>query len=411
VLDLANRPREAEASYRRALHLAPAVAQIQLNFGAFLFKHKHFEEAETAYKKVLELEPSHASAWSNLGALYASLHRYADAEHCHRTALDLAPEHSKARFNLAYLLLRLGRFEEGWKCLEARDWHAPLAIHLDRQHARWRGEPLTDKKLLVCYEGGHGDMIQFCRYIPMLKALGPSHITLLCHPTLKHLLTRLEGVDETIGYDELLPSIAWDFWVPILSLPGLMGTRLDTIPDRLPYLHAAPILIEQWASRLPREGLRVGLVWKGNPAHENDSERSLPSLEVLAPLKNILGIQFISLQKGNGEDDFHHGSSGLSLWVPIHIRDFADTAAIVSQLDLVITVDTAVAHLAGALGKPCWVMLPAYQPDWRWLDERSDSPWYPGVMRLFRQSRMGDWASVVADIHTALARCAIAEPL
>lgn len=397
---MANRPDEAEASYRQALQLAPHIAQIWLNFGACLAKHKRFKTAETAYQHALELESGYAAAWSNLGALYAGLNRDEEAERCHRTALGINPDYNKARFNLAYVLLRHGRFEEGWACLEARDWHASLAAFLDRQCSRWQGEPLAGKRLLVGYEGGHGDMIQFCRYIPQLKANGAAHITLLCHPALKTLFETLDGADLVIGYDALLPALDWDFWVPMLSLPHLCGTHLDNIPDHLPYLHADSDLIEQWSRRLPSDGLRVGLMWKGNPAHDNDADRSLPGLGLLEPLGNIPGIRFISLQKDHDEDETH--VPRLPLWHLDEIHDFADSAAIISQLDLIITVDTAIAHLAGALGKPCWVMLPAYQTDWRWLLDRSDSPWYPNVMQLYRQRAMGDWASVIVEVSTAL---------
>jgi hypothetical protein len=306
-----------------------------------------------------------------------------------------------ARFNLSYLLLRQGRFEEGWKCLDARNWLGELAKHVSCP--RWQGESLTGKSVLIGYEAGHGDMIQFCRYAAVLKAQGAAAITMICHPALKTLFAGLEGVDSLFALDQPIPTSGWDYWTTLLSVPYYCKTRLDTIPTGIPYVHAPKERAGKWARQLPKNGLRVGLVWKGNPLFENDADRSLASLEVLAPLGQVSGVHFISLQKGAGEDEAMHPPAGLPLThVGGQLTDFADTAAVVANLDLVICVDTAVAHLAGALGKPCWVLLPDYKADWRWMADRTDSPWYPGTMRLFRQPRMGDWNSVVAEVVVAL---------
>ncbi|OQX06140.1 MAG: hypothetical protein BWK76_26585, partial [Desulfobulbaceae bacterium A2] len=199
----------------------------------------------------------------------------------------------------------------------------------------------------------------------------------------------------------------WDYWTPPLSMPYHCRTRLETIPADIPYVQAEPQAAARWATELAGHGaatdLRVGLVWRGNPRFENDADRSLPGLTLLEPLGTMGGLCWFSLQKGAGEDEAAHPPPGLPL---VHlgprITDFADAAAIVANLDLIITVDTAMAHLAGALGKPCWVLLPDYKPDWRWLTDRNDSPWYPGVMRLFRQPRPGDWTTVLEDLATSL---------
>jgi hypothetical protein len=306
-----------------------------------------------------------------------------------------------ARYNLSYLLLRQGRFEEGWYCLEARNWYTAWAAKL--QCPRWQGESLVGKSVLIGYEPGHGDLIQYCRYAAVLKAQGATEITLICHPALKELFASVEGVDAFFSFDDQMPLSGRDFWTPPLSIPYYCKTRLDSIPAKIPYLHAPENRIKHWAALLPEDGLRVGLVWRGNPLFENDADRSLPSLEVLAPLGAVNGVSFISLQKGAGEDEAMHPPAGLQL---IHIgsqlKDFADTAAVIVNLDLVICVDTAVAHLTGALGKPCWVLLPEYKTDWRWLTERTDSPWYPGTMRLFRQTTAGDWSTVVDEVTAAL---------
>ncbi|MES2407564.1 MAG: tetratricopeptide repeat protein [Pseudomonadota bacterium] len=391
----------AEECYRQSLGFDPSNSQTHLNLGALLAKQKRFQEAEAAYKQAIALRPYAPAGWSNLGVLYASMQHESEAEQCYRNAMALDVSYATARFNLSYILLRQARFEEGWSCLEARKWYAALEAYLTCP--RWQGEALVGKSILIGYEAGHGDMIQFSRYAAELKAMGAGPLSIICHPALKTLFASLEAVDNVFHFDEQIPASGWDFWTPPLSIPFYCKTRLDNIPATLPYLRAPQDHIAKWAPFLPDAGLRVGLVWKGNPKFENDADRSLPSLDVLAPLGAVAGVNFISLQKGAGENEAAHPPAGLAL---IHlgsrIEDFADTAAIVMSLDLVICVDTAIAHLAGALGKPCWVLLPAYKPDWRWLTERTDSPWYPGIMRLFRQSTMGDWNTVIADMVVAL---------
>lgn len=401
LLDQRGEAGEAEACYRRALALAPLLAQTHLNLGALLASQNRFPAAEVAYSQALLADPRATAAWSNLGVLYACMKREDEAEQCYRQALELDPGHAKARFNLSYLLLRQGRFGEGWACFEARDWHAPLAARMTCP--RWQGEPLAGKSLLILYEGGHGDMIQFSRYIPTLKAQGAASITLLCHPALKTLLATLEGLDDAVAFDAEPPAKEWDYWVPLLSLPYLGKTRLDAIPAAIPYLRPDAERVARWSPLLPQEGMRVGLIWKGSPLHENDADRSLPSLDLLAPLGSVPGVSFVSLQKGAGESEAAQPPEGLRLAdLGSRMADFADAAAIMAGLDLVISVDTAMAHLAGALGKPCWLLLPDFKTDWRWLKERSDSPWYPGILRLFRQTRRGDWPTVVAAARAAL---------
>lgn len=394
----------AEAAYRRALTLAPELHQARINYGLLLIDARRSSEAEQHFQSVLKLAPANAAAWSNLGLLHALGKRENAAEQCYRTALHLAPDHAATRFNLAYLLLRQGRYEEGWRELEARDWYAALEDEL--QMPRWQGETLAGKAILIGPEAGHGDMIQFCRYATRLKAAGARRVSVLCHPPLARLFRTLEGVDEAIALGENVADAHWDYWIPPLSLPGRFATRLDSIPARLPYLHADTAASALWAKRLGRPGeKRIGLVWKGNPRFENDSERSLPSLKLLEPLARLPGLRFFSLQKGAGEEEAANSPFPLVDLAP-EIDDFADTAAIVANLDLVIAVDTAVAHLAGALGKPCWVLLPDYKTDWRWLAEREDSPWYPDVVRLFRQPAGGGWSPVIDAVAAALSEFA-----
>ena len=394
---------EAEEHYRSAVAGNPRQAQIHMNFASLLAARQRFAEAEAAYRRALALSPQLPGAWSNLGVLLACVHREQAAEHCHRRAMRIDPHYRNARFNLAYLLLRQGRYAEGWPCLEARDWYAPLENYL--KCPRWQGESLAGKSLLIGYEAGHGDMMQFCRYATLLKARGAERVSLLCHPALTSLFGHLAGVDQVIAFDAAFPDAAWDFWVPLLSLPFLFATRLETIPAKLPYLGVDAARISAWAKAIDtrQAGLRVGLVWKGNPDFENDAERSLPSLALLSPLAKVAGIRYFSLQKGAGAQEAASCAEFPALVdLGQRIADFADTAAIIMNLDLLISVDTGVAHLAGALNRPCWVMLPDYKTDWRWLKDRTDSPWYPGALRLFRQARSGHWDETIAAVATAL---------
>lgn len=392
---------EAEFHYLRAIALMPDHAQLYQNLGVLLLKAKRFEESEAAARMALELAPESPSAWSQLGVLLACVKREQEAEQCYRRALALDPEHARTRFNLAYVLLRQGRFEEGLPLLEAR-WQFDTVAHTFAC-PRWDGEALHGKSVMIVLEAGQGDMIHFCRYAAQLKARGASRVAVICHAPLKRLFATLEGVDRLYAWDDPLPDEQWDYWTHPMRLAATLGVSLSAMPAARPYLAPEPELVKYWASRLPQQGLRVGLAWKGNPDFENDADRSLPSLKTLAPLAAAGAVHFVSLQKGRGEDEALNPPVGMSLHAAgRQLRDFADTAAVIANLDLVISVDTAVAHLAGALGKPCWVLLPDYRCDWRWLTARSDTPWYP-AMRLFRQSTAGDWAPVIDTIRHELA--------
>ncbi|MGZ5200527.1 MAG: tetratricopeptide repeat protein [Telluria sp.] len=402
ALEHDGRQAQAEPHYRRAIELAPQQLQVHLNLGVMLAAQRRFDDAEQVYLAALALFPDAPTLLSNLGAMLASAGREAEAESCYRRALALDSGYGKAAFNLAYLLLRQGRWQEGWVRLEARDWTEVLQRHLGLP--RWQGEPLSGKSILVGIEAGHGDMIHFGRYCERLKQAGAARVGVLCQPGLAALFGGLRGADQAIGLDQPLPA-GWDCWVPALSLPYHFHTTVDNVPAALPYITPDPARMARLAplvAAAPGE-LKVGLVWKGNPRFENDRERSLPSLATLAPLGKVAGVRFFSLQKGIGEEEASSGIGGPALAdLAPAIGDFADTAALIHGLDLVISVDTAVAHLAGALGKPCWVMLPAYLTDWRWLTGRDDTPWYPGVVRLFRQRQAGGWDHVVAELAGAL---------
>lgn len=394
----------------RVIELQPQSASAYNDLAVVVERLGRAADAETLYRTALRIDPKYATAASNLGVLLSGQCRDDEAEHCLRRALALRPDYARARLNLAQLLLRQGRYAEGWLLHEGR-------LHVGGDHpARgadacqpWTGEPLAGKAILVVPEQGYGDEIQFCRYLSWLKGQGAARVTQACWPSQQLLMKSLAGPDAVIAVSELGSQIAThDYWTFLLSLPLHARTDADNIPATIPYLHADPRRVAATAPYLSGNGRRIGVVWRGNPRHDNDADRSLPNPEILAPLWLVDGVRFFSLQQ-----------SPVAPWplpkeLPIVdlapcIKDWADTAALVSQLDLLISVDSAVAHLAGALGIPCWILLPDFRTDWRWLRRRDDSPWYPRT-RLYRQPRRGDWTTPVAQIAAALATFLDQEP-
>lgn len=391
----------AEQCYLKAIAFSPDLEPPYLMLGVLLMNQKRFAESEHVYRDYLRRHPDSPGAWSNLGVLLAGMKREAEAEKCFRTALHIDDSYSKASFSLSYLLLRQQRWEEGWRRLEDR-WQYPL---LEKHFScpRWRGESLFGKALMIGFEMGHGDMIFYARYVAELKARGVKTLGMICHPGLKRLFQTLQGIDMLYSFDDEIPAAGWDFWTPPMSLPHYCMTRSGNIPAAIPYLFADPQLVTQWRDKLSPTGLQVGLTWKGNPLFENDADRSIASLDEFSVFADLGGVQFIGLQKGAGENDIR--PLGMP-YTPLgkQLGDFADTAAVIASLDLVISVDTAVAHLAGAMGKPCWVLLPDYRCDWRWQAEWEDTAWYPGNMRLFRQPREGGWKALISSVATELER-------
>jgi len=403
LMEARQRLQEAETHYRRALELDPLRPQTRLNLGTLLLGRKQLAEAELHFRYAAALDPRSPAPLANLAVALSHMGREDEAERCYRAVLEKEPGDRRTQFNLAYLLLRQGRYEEGWARLEVRDANARFARTFS--FPRWRGDALDGRSLLIAYEAGYGDMIQFCRYASLLKQRGAGRIGLVCHPPLKRLFARLRDVDEVFDFGVSLPVAGWDCWTLPLSLPFLCRTRLDTIPADIPYLSAEPEQTARWARRLGPgdDALRIGLAWRGDPQHPNDADRSLPSLATLAPLAELPGTRFFSLQKGHAERLASAPERPFAIEnLAPHIDDFADTAAALAHLDLVITVDTSLAHLAGAMGKPCWVMLPHHMTDCRWLAQRDDTPWYPQGMRLFRQKIAGDWRAPVAEMREAL---------
>ena len=396
---------EAEESYREALRLRPEYPEAYNDLCLALRDLGRPKEAEASCREALRLRPGYPEAHSNLSLALLDLGRPAEAEASCREALRLRPDFAEAHFNLSNALLLAGRLEEGWREYEWR-WKISLMSGVARDFVAplWSGEAIGDRVILLHAEQGLGDTLQFWRYIPLI---GPgAKIVLEVQAPLVRLLSRLPGIGEIVARGEELPS--FDLHCPLLSLPRVFGTTLETIPSATPYLAPDRAQTAYWRARLSAlDGLLVGLVWAGGPSLQPelaavDRRRSIdPS--TLAPLGELSGISLVSLQKNNPAAQTSDMPRGMALHdFTADLHDFADTAALVDGLDLVISVDTAVAHLAGALGKPVW-LLNRFDSDWRWLLNRDDSPWYP-TLRQFRQPAPGDWSGVIFRVRDALQR-------
>jgi tetratricopeptide (TPR) repeat protein len=394
----------ALGSADRALELRPDRPEALTARGLALAALGRFEAALESHEQALSLRPGYLQALNNAGVALDALERTDEALERFDAALAIDPGFAEAAFNSGLALLRAGRFGEGWRRHEAR-WRRkgePGPTYPDA--TLWLGEggdrALKGQTILLHAEQGLGDTLQFCRYAPAVKALG-ARVILEAQPSLKALLAGLTGVDEVVGVGEPVPP--FDRHTPLLSLPLALGSPFD-IPAA-PYLVPDPALQAVWRARLPPlDGPRIGLVWAGSPAHGNDRNRSLPA-EALAPLiaaAQRAGAQTISLQKDVRESDLAWlDETQTLLRVEDQLAHFADTAALIATCDLVIGVDTAVAHLAGALGRPLWLLLP--KPcDWRWMYGREDTPWYPSA-RLVRQAAPGDWGEALDRTAQALA--------
>jgi tetratricopeptide (TPR) repeat protein len=393
---------EAVVLLRQALRLRPQAPEAQNNLGLALAALGRFAEAETCYHEALRLNPSYAEAHDNLAAALQALGRHEEALAAYDLALTLQPESASVHWNRALALLQRGDFERGWAEYEWR-WRRSKAMPRRLPGPTWDSAPLGGRTLLIYMEQGLGDMIQFLRFAPLVQRQG-GRVVVECPGPLLPLFATCRAIDHLVAEGTDLPP--FDVHAPLLSLPHRLGTTLATVPADCPYLAADPARSETWARALaPVRGFRVGIVWQGNPRHVHDHHRSVP-LARFAPLAGVPGVRLISLQKGAGVEQLHTAQAPLPVVELEGERDaaggFLDTAAILTQLDLVVTVDTSVAHLAGALGVPVWVALSAL-PDWRWLLGRDDSPWYP-TMRLFRQRTLGDWGGVFRHLARELRR-------
>ncbi len=384
---------EAVARYEQALALTPDHAEARNNLAVALVDLGQAQEAVAHYERVLGQQPERAETHSNLGVALQRQGRYAEALACYRRALTLKPEYAQAHLNRAFALLLTGDLDEGW---EEYEWRFAVARY-DRNFDQplWSGERLDEKTILIHAEQGFGDTLQFIRYVPAIAECGGKVLVEVQEPLVR-LARTVVGVSRVIAAGDPLPP--FDRHCPLLSLPRVFKTNLKKIPNAVPYVSVPAEAMAAWAERIDViAGLRVGLVWAGTAVGAID-------LRSLQPLWEVAGISWFSLQVGDRSGDFQ-SLDGLRIAdLSPRLTDFAETAAAICQLDLVISVDTSVAHLAGALGRPTWLLLP-HTAEWRWLLGRNDSPWYP-TARLFRQPDVGDWPALAREVAAALTEMA-----
>jgi tetratricopeptide (TPR) repeat protein len=392
----AGKPSDAVALIRRAIAINPSNPNYFNNCGPPLRMLGRYEEAAASYRECLRLDPCHTEAWYNLGKTFSDAGRPAEAVTAYNRQLELHPNHLSTQWNRSLANLLLGNFQDGWREYEMR-WEATPFKRRQFPHPAWSGEDLDGKTLLIHAEQGLGDTIQMLRYATLAADRG-ARVVVECQPELICLAASTPGVTAVIARGEALP--AFDFEIPTMSLPLAFGTTLETIPNKIPYLHAEAERISKWKTRLEKlpPTRKLGLVWAGGEKNPNNAKRSI-SLSDFNPLAKIPGIEWISLQKGPAAAQSGSAAFSIHDWTN-ELHDFADTAALVECLDGVVTVDTAVAHLAGALGKPVWILIPM-APDFRWLMDRADSPWYP-TARLIRQRTHGAWSDAVENLATEL---------
>jgi Flp pilus assembly protein TadD len=392
---------EALASTEQVLRLCPEDAQAHRDRGFLLDELRRCDEAVASYDQAIHLDPGHEEAHHNRGVTLGKLARYEEAIAAFDEALRLVPDYPEARRNRAMALLTLGDLERGWEEFEWR-WKCRDLTMPSHPKPLWQGEPLQGRTILLHVEQGLGDTLQFIRYAPLVQARG-GRVVVECQKPLVPLVATCPGIDQIVARGDALP--AFDVHSPLLRLMGLFTTTLETIPASIPYLRADAGRVDRWRHRLADwPGFQVGVAWQGNPKHTRDRDRSFP-LAQFERLAGIAGVRLISLQKGHGTEQLRELGGrfpvvDLGDLVDPDLATMQDTPAVMMTLDLIVTLDTSLAHLAGALGLPVWIALPK-APDWRWLIGRDDSPWYP-TARLFRQSERGCWGPVFDRIAAAL---------
>ncbi|MEG4444008.1 TIGR03032 family protein [Microcoleus sp. AT9_B5] len=387
----------AMQQYQKCLELKPDYLMARYNLGVVYLEQEQWKEAILELEQVIATNPNHAEAYNNLGIISQHEHRLNEAIEYYQKAIANRYQFPDAHFNLGMALLQMGEYTQGFAESEWR-WQTNNFTPFICPQPLWDGSDLNGKTILIHTEQGSGDAIQFIRYIPLIAERN-CRIILVCIPDLMPLFATIPHIDKMIPPGDIATS-EFDVYAPLMSLPHILGTTLDTIPAQIPYLEPReensvfPILHSSQSNKL-----KLGIVWCGSPTHKNDRHRSC-ELDDFAPIMNIKTIDFFNLQKVAIPTDREKLREFNVCDLSYYLRDYGDTARAIAQLDLVITVDTSVAHLAGALGKPVWTLL-CYSPDWRWMLERSDTPWYP-TMRLFRQSKPRDWVEVFNRVAEAL---------
>ena len=386
--------------FNKAIALDGSNASFHNSLGRAYRRFGRFDEAAQSQRRALALDPGFADALSDLGSVFYRRGDPVASIEYFRRALAIDPLHVKSHVRLARAALITGDFATGLREYEWRWLTANFPSQNSLLQGRWRGDPLDGAQILLQSDQGFGDTLQFVRFAPLVSARG-GRAVLEVQPELHRLLSHLPGVEEVIPLGAERPNFAWR--CPLMILPHIFRTELETIPKQIPYIGVDPTEAQAWAMRLNGSAPRVGLVWAGDPNQTLDHFRSLHQLSRLAPFAAVDGVTFFSLQKGAAATQAVSPPVGMRLVdLSPHLHDFADTAAAIMALDLIITTDTSVAHLAGALGKPVWILL-QYAADWIWLLDREDSPWYP-TARLFRQPAPGAWSPVIERVVGELRR-------
>jgi tetratricopeptide (TPR) repeat protein len=400
LANIFNRTRDwesAKSHYRQAITLQPDFASAHSNLGTILHAEGDLQGAADCFQTAVKLSPDFPEAHNNLGGALADLGHRRQALASFQKAVELRPNFASPHWNLGLIYLLEGDLNRGWSEYEWR-WQIKNLIQpaFKFTQPRWNGEDLRGRRILLHAEQGFGDAIHFSRFAPLVARRG-GKVILFCPQEVVRLLQSVEGVEQVVEWNDPLPP--FDLECPLLSLPRVFQTDLTNIPASVPYISPDPTSKAAWQARLhPIDGLKVGLAWAGRPTHARELQRSIP-LAAFSPLARLPRVRFFSLQKGLPAQQAATAPFPLTDWTS-DLTDFADTATLVDNLDLVITADTAVAHLAGALNKPVWTLLP-HTPDWRWMLDRPDSPWYP-TMRLFRQPTPGDWCTPIEQVVQSL---------
>lgn len=399
---------DAEQMYLKVLSMVPEHQGAYNNLGVLYRSLKRFGESENAYRKVLQINKNNSAAYRNLGLLLQELTRFDEAEQCFRKALQLDVGDEDARWSLGMLLLYTGRFQEGWKCYESR-YHPSIKGRTitppELPYPQWSGQSLVGKSILIWPEQALGDEIQICRYAKTLKELGAKQVTFICKPALKAVLESVQGIDLLVSRDDVVNLPAHDYWVMQFSLPLHCGGTIGSIPNIVPYIFPRDEYRESLKIKLSKcpGKLKVGVCWKGSSQYLADADRS-PGLKPFGSLLEINDVCFVSLLPGTREEfDEFAGNKVIDLGHEIDSDTpaFEETLALISELDLVISSDTSIVHIAAAVGKPVWMVLP-FVSDWRWIHGTEGTPWYPNI-RIFRQQERGNWGEVFARVKEHLA--------
>lgn len=392
IMEQQGQHEKAVENFKKAIQLKPDHADACNNLGVALKTQGKYVEAAQSYKQAIHFKPELVDAHYNLADILREQGQYEQAIEHYKKAIQLKPDYADAHWNQSLTLLLNGEFEQGWKEYQWRrhvNSKVPIYPHV-HQKPRWQGAPFPGKRLFIHCEQGFGDTLQFLRYLPMVKARGGT-VILEAWKALHGLLRQLDCIDELLELSwDTKSGAEFDFFASIMDLPGIFKTTLQNIPADIPYIFADTDKVSQWQKQIPSDGFKVGIAWAGRPLYKEDHNRRSCAVRKFAPLTEIDGVRLYSLQKGPASahlDDLPEVTD-----LAGQFEDFTDTAAVIENLDMVISIDTAVVHLAGAMARPVWTLLP-YSADWRWLLNRQDSPWYP-TMRLFRQQKPGDWDDV-----------------